>query len=502
MKPERQLTPAQRKAAKCLLRGLQAGDVLVLEGQPGMGKTTILEEVHRQSGGKMLGVRHFLEALIARGPAAIEEAFLAMLDEAVAAHEVIFVDDLHLVTNIVEDCEYPRSHLLDAAITAVLGEAAAQGKKLVFATDGEAPWPIRRRAFTWEIGEFAAEDYRVLCEAWLDAPSAGQLDYARLHRFAPMLNAYQLKSACAWLKPKPELDTERLVDYLKSQNMTSNVAIDEVARVDWNELQGVDDVIRALETKIALPFENDTLAAQFGLKPKRGVLLAGPPGTGKTTIGRALAHRLKGKFFLIDGTMISGSHHFYAKVAEVFEAAKKNAPAVIFIDDADVIFEGNEDRGLYRYLLTMLDGLESARAQRVCVMMTAMNVSSLPHALVRSGRIELWLETRLPGSEARASILGAKVAGLPEPVAAVDVGKLASASRGLTGADLKAVVEDGKLLLAHDVATGKALRPVDEYFLEAIETVRANQMSYARRKPLRLTESVVFGFTAEVCAQE
>jgi len=502
MKHELKLTPTQQSAAEGLAGGLSAGDVFVLEGQPGMGKTIVLQEVHRQAGGRFLGVRQFLEALMAREPGALEEAFLDMLDTALAGRDMVFVDDLHLVTNIVEGCDYPRTYLLDAALTAVLGEAAAQGKKIVFATAADAPWPVRRRAFRWEIGDFTEEDYRCLCEAYLDPQAAGQLDYARIHRFAPVLNGYQLKSACAWLGRDPGLDTDRLIEYLKSQNMTSNVEIEEVARVDWNDLKGVDDLIRALETKIALPFENDALAAQFGLKPKRGVLLAGPPGTGKTTIGRALAHRLKSKFFLIDGTMIAGERAFYGKVQEVFEAAKKNAPAVIFIDDADVIFEGHEDRGLYRYLLTMLDGLESASAQRVCVMMTAMNVSSMPQALVRSGRVELWLETRLPGAEARASILDGKLAGLPQPVASADVAKLASASRGLTGADLNAVVEDGKLLFAHDLASGKTLRPVEDYFLEAIETVRANQMNYARRKPLRLTETVAFGFRAETCAGE
>ena len=226
------------------------------------------------------------------------------------------------------------------------------------------------------------------------------------------------------------------------------------------------------------------------------VYVHGDVGTGKTTIGRALAHRLKGKFFLIDGTMIAGERNFYHKLQEVFEAAKKNAPAVIFIDDADVIFEGNEDRGLYRYLLTMLDGLESASAQRVCVMMTAMNLAHLPPALVRSGRVELWLEMKLPGPDARAQILSDLLQNLPQELRFVDAPQLITATQGFTGADLKRMIEDGKLLFAHDLANGSPLRPADDYFLEAIETVRANQMSYARRKPLRLTESVTFGFSA------
>jgi len=148
--------------------------------------------------------------------------------------------------------------------------------------------------------------------------------------------------------------------------------------VRWSDLRGVDDVIRALEAKVALPFENDALTAGLRLKPKRGVLIAGPPGTGKTTIGRALAHRLKSKFFLIDGTVVAGSSDFFDDVKAIFERARRNAPSIVFIDDTDVIFDDNANPGFYRYLLTVLDGLESASSERVCVMMTAMNPGSLP----------------------------------------------------------------------------------------------------------------------------
>ncbi len=145
----------------------------------------------------------------------------------------------------------------------------------------------------------------------------------------------------------------------------------------------------------------------------------------------------------------------------------------------------------------MLDGLESASAERVCVMMTAMDPGSLPEAVLRSGRIELWLETRLPDEEARAEIIRERLSKLPGPLGSADVRSIASSSRGLTGADLKAIVEDAKLLFARDKLTGRKIAPAEEYFLGAIETIRNNRRNYVRKKPVKVADVVKIGFQAE-----
>jgi ATP-dependent 26S proteasome regulatory subunit len=163
----------------------------------------------------------------------------------------------------------------------------------------------------------------------------------------------------------------------------------------------------------------------------------------------------------------------------VFEAAKDNAPSVIFIDDADAIFEDGEEAGLYRYLLTMLDGLESESAGRICVMMTAMNVGNLPAALTRSGRVELWLEMKLPDAEARAQILTRHVAELPVEMRKVDITALVLATEAFTGADLKRLVEDGKAVYAYDKAKRFDLKEPTDYFLKAVDGVRENKQRYA-----------------------
>jgi SpoVK/Ycf46/Vps4 family AAA+-type ATPase len=492
-----ELTPVQRVAAERSLAAIRAGHIAVLKASHGAGRTTVLRAVAAASGGASIGAREFMSALAGHQAAAFEEAFMSLMDRALDSHNFAILDDLHLINAVVHACDYPRTWLLDVALTAILDRAAARHQRILFGTHyGDVPEPVESRAFAVEIESFTAVDYECICRAYLGA-AARRLDYAEIHRFAPELNAHQLRSACVWLYTDRELATGRFTEYLAAQNMTSNVELEQVAPVDWKDLKGFDDVIQALEVKIALPFENRALAAELQLKPKRGVLLAGPPGTGKTTIGRALAARLKSKFFLIDGTVIAGSDNFYGRVRRIFDAAKRNAPAVVFIDDADLIFEHSDGGGFCRYLLTMLDGLESASAERVCVIVTAMDAHSLPPALLRSGRIELWLETRLPDAGARAAILAERLCQAPPPLAAADTAAIAEASHGLTGADLRAVVEDGKLLFAHDRAGGEAVRPAEEYFLEAIATVRANRRKYTRRRSANFMGAREYGFIAE-----
>jgi hypothetical protein len=487
------LCPAQERAYAKLRRLLPLSNVFALSARTGAGRTTLLRLLHEQTGGAFLTIGDFMTALRSHHPVALEETFEQLTLDALEAHDQLIVDDLHLLTAVVNSsCNYmyPHKGLLNAPLTTLAAFAAQAGKRLIFGVEGKAPGPVHERCHYAQVPDFEPADYDWLCRTWLGVEGAAGLDQGKIHRFARELNAHQIRAACQYLGAEPEPPTsDSFIDYLRTNRLYSNVDLGEVQPVDLYELQGVDEVIRSLEASVIVPLENDELAAQIGLKPKRGVLLAGPPGSGKTTVGRALAHRLKSKFFMLDGSYISGSRDFYERVHRLFEQAKQNAPSILFIDDSDVLFENREEHGagLYRYLLTLLDGLESEKAGRVCVMMTVMDVGALPPALVRSGRVELWLDMRLPDEKARAAILRRHLTGLPAPFTEVDVGRLAAGTEEFTGADLKRMVEDGKALLAYDKVRGQPLRAVTDYFLQAIDTVRSNKQRYAeaegRRRP-------------------
>jgi transitional endoplasmic reticulum ATPase len=128
----------------------------------------------------------------------------------------------------------------------------------------------------------------------------------------------------------------------------------------------------------------------------------------------------------------------------------------------------------------MLDGLESETSANVCVIMTAMNVGHLPAALLRSGRIELWLETKLPDASARAAILAAYL----EPYASIfcDADQrdtCAEMTDEFTGADIKRMVADALILYAYDQEHGKDGFLLGdrrgEYIARAAFEVRANK---------------------------
>jgi len=131
-------------------------------------------------------------------------------------------------------------------------------------------------------------------------------------------------------------------------------------------------------------------------------------------------------------------------------------------------------------LLTKLDGLESESAGGVCVMMTAMDINDIPPAILRSGRVEVWLETKLPDLETRREILTYYAQSLADDFAGFDADSLARATEGFTPADLRRIVGDAKAFLAYDMHKERKLKTFGAYLAMAATAARDLKSNIAR----------------------
>lgn len=154
-------------------------------------------------------------------------------------------------------------------------------------------------------------------------------------------------------------------------------------------LVGMDPLLTEIEQGIIGPIERNHPMVPV----KKGIILYGPPGTGKTSIGRWLAHRLGGKLFLVGGEHGISGQSFIEAIDNAVTQAGRSSPAVVFVDDADLIFEQPDS---YRALLTILDGLDNKKRNGVCVIVTCMEISRVPASLLRGGRLEMALKVDLP----------------------------------------------------------------------------------------------------------
>ena len=222
------------------------------------------------------------------------------------------------------------------------------------------------------------------------------------------------------------------------------------AVVNYDDVGGMQDTIQQLREMVELPLRYPELFTRLGVDPPKGVLLHGPPGTGKTRLAQAVANESDAEFFTINGPEIMGSGYGESEKAlrEVFENATKSSPAIIFIDEIDSIapkrdkVPGEAEKRLVAQLLTLMDGLE-ARSNLVVIAATN-RPDAIDEALRRPGRFDREIVIGVPDESARREILAIHTRGMPLGDK-VELNELARTTHGFVGADIAALAREAAI---------------------------------------------------------
>ncbi|WP_428738668.1 AAA family ATPase [Sulfurimonas sp.] len=218
--------------------------------------------------------------------------------------------------------------------------------------------------------------------------------------------------------------------------------------VSFDDIGGISDVKIELEEIIDF-MRNPKRYKSFGARLPRGVLLVGPPGVGKTMIAKAVANAAGVPFYYQSGASFVQIYVGMGakRVHELFAAAKKNAPSIIFIDEIDAVGKkrdgqrNDEREATLNQLLTEMDGFEASSS--VIVVAATNNIGVLDPALLRAGRFDRRIFVELPTKRERISILEKYLTKVPNQV---ETSQVADMTVGFNGAALAALVNEAALL--------------------------------------------------------
>jgi len=220
--------------------------------------------------------------------------------------------------------------------------------------------------------------------------------------------------------------------------------------VGYDDIGGMRKQMAQIRELVELPLRHPALFKTIGVKPPKGILLYGPPGSGKTLIARAVANETGAFFFLINGPEIMSklAGESESNLRKAFEEAEKNSPAIIFIDEIDSIApkrektQGEVERRIVSQLLTLMDGLKSR--SHVIVMGATNRPNSIDAALRRFGRFDREIDIGVPDEVGRLECLRihTKNMKLDEEV---DLERISRDTHGFVGADLAALCTEAAL---------------------------------------------------------
>ncbi len=272
----------------------------------------------------------------------------------------------------------------------------------------------------------------------------------------------------------------------------------EIPDVSWESVGGLTEIKDRLKESVEWPLTKPDLFEHFGIKPPRGIVLFGAPGTGKTLLAKAIANEAKANFISIKGPELISKWVGESEKAirEIFKKAKQSAPSIIFLDEFESIAgmrSSNSQTGgsdvanrVVNQLLASMDGVESLDG--VIIVAATNRPEMIDPALLRSGRFERVLHVPPPDKPAREAIMDIHSSGMP--LSSFSMKDILGGMDGFTGADIEAVCREAALIA---MRAGKK-KVTKGHFEDAITRVRPtvtpDMLEYYSKMEERLTSGL------------
>lgn len=264
------------------------------------------------------------------------------------------------------------------------------------------------------------------------------------------------------------------------------LADDQKPDVTYADVGGLDAQKQEIKEAVELPLTQGDLYRQIGIDPPRGVLLHGPPGTGKTMLVKAVANSTTAKFIRVVGSEFVQKYlgEGPRMVRDVFRLARENSPAIIFIDEIDAIAtkrfdaQTGADREVQRILIELLaqmDGFD--QASNVKVIMATNRADTLDPALLRPGRLDRKIEFP-PSDRRQRRLIFQTIAGKMSLSPEVDLDTFILRPDATNGAQIAAIMQDAGLLAVRKSRSVILQSDIEEAYQRGVKSAEANKPEF------------------------
>ena len=457
--------------------GIEAPRGVLLHGPPGTGKTLLAKAVANETNANFysIGGPEIMSKFYGESEERLREVFK---DAEENAPSIIFIDEIDSIAPKREEVSGDVEKRIVSQLLTLMDGIKSRGKLVVIGATNRpnAIDPALRRPGRFdreiEIGipdELGRLD--ILQIHTRGMPLTEDVDLASIarvtHGFVGAdIEALSKEAAMRSLRrilPEVNLEQPKIPAEILNKIKITKQDFDEALRdvqpsalrevlvqrpnVKWEDIGGLQQVKEELAEAIEWPLKHTDLFAEANVNPPKGILLHGPPGSGKTMIAKAVAATSEANFISVKGPELISKWVGESEkgVREVFRKARQSAPCVVFFDELDAIAprrmgseaDSHVTERLVSQMLTEMDGLEDLKS--VVVIGATNRPDIIDEALLRPGRFDRILEVPIPDKDSRKQIF--EIHTKKKPLESdVNLDKLVEMTDGMTGADIAALV--------------------------------------------------------------